>query len=580
MAKRTARFAFAIVAGMTGSTVLTLLACATPVIAAEDCLSEPTGDKADGQHWRYRFDRAKNQRCWYLKDTATSGTSVAKQPQQPSAWDFAQPTPPKAGPRRPETATPRTSAATLADAPVRSRADDDFGTMQKAPSLAIVPTSDNAGPATDAGQQPGSAAAPWPQAAAQPRPFDAAAPDPDPAAAALSADDTALDPDTNASLPQSDAGAAAPKPSKPVALPMLILVVVGALSMSGLMASGLYRLGRIGRRRRRNANWQMAVARARRSRSKPRPKVKPVQADGRSNRANKKVGKPAAAKPAAARTAAKAPAGLDRVAAKSIDNATGLADLLETRAVTSATMPAGHATTGRGHHPSEPDRVFVDTAAAVEHIQEVSAGGSAPPAFDPAPARNPPAPAAFNSVSANLPDSVEELENLLGSRLAKPVQPPAYEAAPAAGPVNIPPTVLDHAAEIETLLESASASPMRQAMAAPPANVDSAANGNFPGTVASTDPAAELIDLLESRFAPPADRPVQAARRPAANRARSDERPPWQRIPATPSNDDAAMPPLDFIPRPQVLRPRSRDVKHDESLDGIQDILARLARKG
>jgi hypothetical protein len=86
------------------------------------------------------------------------------------------------------------------------------------------------------------------------------------------------------------------------------------------------------------------------------------------------------------------------------------------------------------------------------------------------------------------------------------------------------------------------------------------------GALIQDDPAARLMRLLESRSSIPAA-PVAEAPQP-------------QRRPFVPPPfEDPAGPPLDFIPRPQALRPRARNIQQDESLDGIQDILARLGRR-
>ncbi|WP_316189332.1 MULTISPECIES: hypothetical protein [unclassified Bradyrhizobium] len=575
MAKRTARFAFAIIPAIAGSALLISLACATLAVAADDCLPEPTGDKPDGQHWYYRFDRAKNQRCWYLKERASNGTQVVKQAQQPSAWDFAQPAPPKAGPRRTDTAAPRSSSAASTDAPMRLRNDDDAGTAQKTAISAPATTTERAGL-----ESPADAMAAMPSPAAQSQLLDAAMPDPGPAAATLTGDDATLDPDTNAGAPQPEAATIPPaKPSKPVApIPMLLLVVVGALSISGLMASGLYRLGRIGQRRRRNANWQMAIARTRRARSKMRAKAKPAHVASRPTGGKKKP-----VRAAAPRVVAHASAPVEMAqASTTIDNRSGLAELLETRAVKSATTPADLPATARAHEVTGSGRAPAnapDHAAAIEDNLDSRGGQSAVRAFDPMTPGSSAAVALDRRVIH--PDTVEELEHLLGSRAVKPANPAAYEADPSAARPSAAPTILDRAAEIENLLESAGASAVRPAAATPPANLHVASGGGQQAALEDTDPAAELIDLLESRFAPPEDRPPAAEFAAAAAQSRSDELPPWQRIPITASNDDdAALPPLDFIPRPQALRPRTRDVKQDQSLDGIQDILARLARHG
>src|SRR5690242_7687635 len=130
LARRTAKFACAILAGLVGSALLTLLP-RIPAAVADDCLTAPTGDKADGQHWRYRLERGR--RCWYLKDStaATQNNAEDTTPRQanqaPSAWDFAQPTPPKLTTRRGNGPASRVSTDALADDDARGSAKPQPG---------------------------------------------------------------------------------------------------------------------------------------------------------------------------------------------------------------------------------------------------------------------------------------------------------------------------------------------------------------------------------------------------------------------------------------------------------------------
>src|SRR5262249_40105510 len=143
LARRTAKFACAILAGLIGSALLTLLPRVSTV-AAEDCLTEPTGDKLDGQHWYYRFDRGSNRRCWYLKDSTSApkdnaGEAAPRRGTQPaSAWDSAQPAPPKLTTRRGPAARASTDAV----------ADDDAKASAKPQSAAATPSLVRAQPAT------------------------------------------------------------------------------------------------------------------------------------------------------------------------------------------------------------------------------------------------------------------------------------------------------------------------------------------------------------------------------------------------------------------------------------------------
>ncbi|MGJ5195851.1 hypothetical protein [Bradyrhizobium sp. HKCCYLRH1030] len=264
MASRTAGVAFAIAAGIAGTVVLVL---PRVVLAAEECLTEPTGEKSDAQRWYYRFDRGTNRRCWYLKD-ANGNTRDAAAPmraaQQPTPWDFAQPAPPKLTPRRTDGPVARTSDA-LAEAPQpRLRADLAVRGTPKPQNLATPTTLT----ASDTSLPRSLDSSPWPSAPPQQAdPIAADAPPP------AMADDGNAEPDANAA-PTADGPIIAPKPSKPEApIHVLMLVVIGALAISGLLASALYRLSRMGRRQRRNGSWHADAVRMRRSRIKPRSKA-------------------------------------------------------------------------------------------------------------------------------------------------------------------------------------------------------------------------------------------------------------------------------------------------------------------
>lgn len=534
MAKRIARFAFAIAAGFAVGLMATSLLGAT-ARAADDCLTEPSGDKPEGQRWYYRLDRAKNQRCWYLKDAATSAAPGAK-PQQPSVWEFAQPAPPKAGPTRSDPLAPRAGAPSPGAVPARSRSDDG-PTSSPAPRPGPVPPADQGWPAlpSDIGPQLGEVA---PQDAAKAPQFDPASPEP--ASASLTPEDAPLRTNAAPAPALAEGGQTSSKPGKPVApIPTLLVIVIGALAISGLTASGLYRLGRIGRRRRRNANWQTALAVTRRSRGKPRASTTVAAASGPAIHFKKKSAKIPARSMAAAgladarRFSDQAPV---RMSAETIDrNTAGLVDLLATNAVQSTVMPLATATPGA---PADPGPDLADTSPA-----------------------------------ARLPDPVE-LEHLLSSRAGK-MAPAVAETEPVEARNDAATNpVLPEVAEIEHALKSA-APP--SAAIPPQPTPDGAASL---GAVGNADPAAALIDLLESRFAPPDADATNRVQPAVADRPGSNDASSWLRVPPTPSNDDVSMPPLDFIPRPQALRPRVHDVKQDHSLDGIQDILARLARHG
>lgn len=267
MASRTAGVAFAIATGLVG----TILLLPRVVIAAEECLTEPTGAKSDAQRWYYRFDRGTNRRCWYLKDAngATRDTAtLARSSQQAAPWDFAQPAPPKLTPRGADGPAPRAAADALAEAPQpRLRTDLAVRGAPKPQNVAVTPTTLTA---SDASLSRGlDASSPWPSSP-PPQP-EATTNDTAPAAMA---DDGNADADANPASTGDGQGAAGSKATKPEApIHVLMLVVIGALAISGLLASALYRLSRMGRRRRRNGSWHDDATQIRRARTKPRAKA-------------------------------------------------------------------------------------------------------------------------------------------------------------------------------------------------------------------------------------------------------------------------------------------------------------------
>ncbi|MGY3453016.1 hypothetical protein [Bradyrhizobium sp. USDA 4353] len=269
MASRTAGVAFAIAVGVVGTVVVAL---PRVVIAAEECLTEPTGEKSDAQRWYYRFDRGTNRRCWYLKDANGSSTAALARPgQQPAPWDFAQPAPPKLTTRRTDGPAPRAAADALAESPQpRLRTDLAVRGTPKPQNVAITPTTLTA---SDASLPRGlDSASPWPSA---PSPQQAETTSGDSSPAAM-ADDGNADMDANAVSAPDGPAANMSKATKPEApIHMLLLVVIGALAISGLLASALYRLSHMGRRRRGKGSWHADAARSRRARMKPRSKPQP-----------------------------------------------------------------------------------------------------------------------------------------------------------------------------------------------------------------------------------------------------------------------------------------------------------------
>ncbi|MEN3286688.1 MAG: hypothetical protein V7634_988 [Bradyrhizobium sp.] len=663
--------------------------------AAEDCLTEPTSDKPDGQQWRYRIDRNSNRRCWYLKDTTGNAKDAAKDtaPRQPassqptSAWDFGQSTPPKLAPRRGDD-TAKAQLGTGTTSVVHTRP-------------AAVSFGDNL--------RRDMPSAPWQPPQSQL--LDSADIDTPSSAASLT---TADDPPTEvnpAAAPMSAEAAGSAKLVKPTApIHKLLMVVIGALSLSGLLASAQYRLSKAGRARRRKHNWQRAIVRARRNRDKPRNK-KTVHAGTRAGRAAKPLAVAAATAapavrikpPPAIAVAVELPPAIVVPPAKIPDPAVELAELMAARSKTSTGKPAPAAKAAPQPavapvvpHPIEPVRAVEVPAApeiadpAAELVDLLGAhaakkAGQQPkqisrPAAKAAPAPQPPAEAAPPQLS-RIEDPEAELADLLQSRFAPPAPPVRQPAdrpkdrakdrpTPKPQVAQVAPAarkIVDPITELADLLEAKeSKRAARLANAAAPRQENTSPVMPIAQPVAHpVDPAAELFGMLEAHAAQPvpaprpvrapqpvegirpaqaprpakpqqpveAALPIQTAQQPArlatprrkklspapvpevtradiapakavarppahaesiehaaapkpgkpagkAPRRKSADMPPLPPALMETPNNDGPTPPLDFIPRPHALRPRMQDIRQDESLDGVQDILARLARRG
>jgi hypothetical protein len=80
MSKRIILPAPAVSIGLLATALMLGTDCAT--LAGDDCLAGPNRPPAQGGHWYYRLDRAKNRQCWYLVEPAAqTPTAQAAQPQ-------------------------------------------------------------------------------------------------------------------------------------------------------------------------------------------------------------------------------------------------------------------------------------------------------------------------------------------------------------------------------------------------------------------------------------------------------------------------------------------------------------------
>jgi hypothetical protein len=240
MPNRTAKFLSAVIACLCAGVPLTASQSATPAPAADECLLAPKNETPDGSHWYYRIEHPSNRHCWYLREegdahaqTTPSSSSASAQP--------VSPTPDKALPgsvanARAELRSPR--------AGVDQDKAANTGQVPAAANAAMIDTTPPANPA-DANMMTSVVASRWPeQLSANSAAAPAAQPAPANPPAELQADaappPSAVAPPP-AAVPLTAADASMAKQSGSAV--MLLAVIIGALSVAGLIASAVFRSG-------------------------------------------------------------------------------------------------------------------------------------------------------------------------------------------------------------------------------------------------------------------------------------------------------------------------------------------------
>lgn len=278
MPNRTAKFVSALIASLFAGLPVTASLIATPAPAADECLSAPKGETPEGSHWYYRIEHPSNHHCWYLREEGEAHTQAA--PSRSSVT--ARPVSPK-----PDTAMPGSVANARAELP-SPRASLDQEASTGAAQLPAAADAANAGD-TDNTSRSGLPAANmlnsvvasrWPEQLGASSP---AAPPPAPAGppADLQVDATTATPPVAAAVPLAAADASLAKQSHSAL--MLLIVIVGALSFAGLVASAIVRFGGKRRHDRREIRgdrrpiWDLERG------DRPRPLPFPAEAARRPN---------------------------------------------------------------------------------------------------------------------------------------------------------------------------------------------------------------------------------------------------------------------------------------------------------
>lgn len=208
---------------------------------ADTCLLGPSASVPSGGHWYYRVDRVNKRNCWYLGETKDKG---ARKPTAPAEEDSAATEKPVApSPKKPATQRSATDARAELPLPQPSVQPD---------TRVVAPQRFTAAPADAQGAGDASTAVTtrWPEPAAVSQP---APPPPAPAAArvAEAPPQAQAQPQATPAAPPPRSAAGPPSPAKanaaagaPLSMPMLLTVLVGGLSVVGVMGSAMFARGK------------------------------------------------------------------------------------------------------------------------------------------------------------------------------------------------------------------------------------------------------------------------------------------------------------------------------------------------
>ena len=244
MSHRTAKFASAIFASLLAGIALPT-AAHSAVEPADSCLSGPKGAPPKGGHWYYRVDRAIKRQCWYVGDAKEKLSRANPQDPSPSK-------------EQPQSVADARAELPMSQAPVEEESDATATSAQRTPANIDI------GERTEvehASPQRSVVASRWPESSGA---SAAAGPGPaiGPAVANGPPNSEASPPPALAPVTLAAANSSTEKPSG--SIQMLLLVVIGALTLAGLMGSAIYRLGAVRWKSRREigldrrAIWDLA----------------------------------------------------------------------------------------------------------------------------------------------------------------------------------------------------------------------------------------------------------------------------------------------------------------------------------
>ena len=270
MPNRTTKFVSALFASLLAGAPLTTASHSAPAPAeAEKCLAGPKGTPPQGGHWYYRVERATKRHCWYIGDEKEKVARAAPANSSASADSASPASPPK------NAATQRTIADARAELPLPQMQVEPESSITG--QRAVAPAANTAG--TDTNQranvwdtntqssaQSSLIASRWPESSGvSPSASPASAPATDQSAATVQPDAAdVVEAPAPAIAPVTLAAADSSAARQTGSIQTLLIVIIGALSLAGLMGSAIFRFGSMrwtggrdvgGDRRDRRAIW-------------------------------------------------------------------------------------------------------------------------------------------------------------------------------------------------------------------------------------------------------------------------------------------------------------------------------------
>lgn len=283
MSNRSAKLFAALFASILAGASFTLVTDVRAQAAADSCLAAPKDKTPEGKHWYYRLDRGTKRQCWYLRGEDDKSARAAAPDSSADAAADAAPAEPAAPPPRPVVRKSVANAhAELNSVQQRVEQEPAAAPEPRTVGMAPAPPFQNSlapnanAPAAIA---PGTAmpsstvATRWPDSSgvSTSNPFRTAAAGPQ--APPPEATPAATQP---APAPVALAAADSSMAKQSASMQMLFLVMAGALTLAGIIASLIFRVGRA-RARKRN----LAIRRERRAmwdrihRERPSPSMLP-----------------------------------------------------------------------------------------------------------------------------------------------------------------------------------------------------------------------------------------------------------------------------------------------------------------